>query len=155
MRLLALSGMALLAWNAAAASAQDSDAALQECRAIGDDAARLTCYDKALDAQFGVDQALEAKRAQNRRDRFGLPVDSSGLQLTELEAIVAEVDEDLRTGSTLIVLDNGQVWQLTGGGGLRARMKPGMTVVISESGTGGYRLRVPDKPGFKGITRVS
>ena len=139
------------------AFAQTTDAAdptLEGCRAIGKDSERLKCYDAALDAMYGVDEALEAKRAEYRRDRFGLPVDESGMQLTELEATIAEVDENIRTGTTVIALDNGQVWQLTSTGGLRARFRPGLAVIISESGTGGYRIRIPDKTGFKGVNRI-
>ena len=131
-----------------------SDPTLEGCRAIGKDSERLKCYDSALDAMYGVDEALETKRAEYRRDRFGLPVDESGMQLTELEATVAEVDENIRTGTTVIALDNGQVWQLTSTGGLRARFRPGLAVIISESGTGGYRIRIPDKTGFKGVNRI-
>jgi len=136
-------------------SAQDAPSrAILECRAIGSDSDRLKCYDSTLDEQYGVDEELQEKRAQYRRERFGLPVDDSGMQLTELEANVAAVDADLRTGQTTVALDNGQHWRLTSSGGLRATIRPGMTVVISESGTGGYRLRIPDKTGFKGVVRL-
>ena len=141
----------------ASAGAQDlpqRNAALEECRAIGSDSKRLRCYDAALDALYGVDETLQAKREEYRRDRFGLPVDDSGMQLTELAAVVTEVDEDLRSGIIAVALDNGQVWQLNSTGGLRARFRPGMEVVISESGTGGYRIRIPDKSGFKGVNRI-
>ncbi len=136
-------------------SAQDAPSqAILECRAIGSDKERLNCYDKALDDQYGVDEELQEKRAQHRRERFGLPVGDSGVQLTELEASVAAVDANLRSGVTIIALDNGQQWRLTSSGGLRSQFKPGMSVVISESGTGGYRIRVPDKNGFRGVVRV-
>lgn len=133
-----------------AAASQD----LLDCRAIGSDKDRLECYDRALDEQYGVDEALQEQRAQYRRERFGLPVDDSGNQLTELEANVAGVEADMRSGQTTIALDNGQQWRLTSSGGLRATFKPGMAVVISESGTGGYRIRIPEKTGFKGVIRV-
>jgi len=139
----------------AIAAAQDAASQdLLDCRAIGSDKDRLECYDKALDDQYGIDEDLQEKRAQYRRERFGLPVDDSGMQLTELEATVSGVESDMRTGQTTIALDNGQHWHLTSSGGLRARIKPGMLVVISESGTGGYRIRIPEKTGFKGVVRV-
>lgn len=138
-----------------AAIAQDSGSkGVLDCRAIGNDKDRLDCYDAALDAQYGVDEQLREKRAQYRRDRFGLPVDDSGMQMTELKASVAAVDSDVRTGATTIALDNGQQWRLTANGSLRALFKPGMAVIISESGTGGYRIRIADKEGFKGVVRV-
>lgn len=138
----------------AVAAQEAPSSAILECRAIGSDEDRLRCYDKALDDQYGVDEELQEQRAEYRRQRFGLPVDSSGFEITELEASIAGVDSDMRTGVTTIALDNGQHWRLTSTGGLRVMMRPGMQVVISESGTGGYRLRVPDKTGYKGVVRV-
>lgn len=146
---------ATLASIPAALAAQEApSSAILECRAIGSDEDRLRCYDKALDDQYGVDEALQEKRVEYRRQRFGLPVDSSGFQITELESTISGVESDMRTGVTTIALENGQHWRLTSTGGLRVTMRPGMPVVISESGTGGYRLRVPEKTGYKGVVRV-
>ena len=154
---LLAAGCALAA--ATVAEAQQSQAAadysqLEACRGLAKDAARLACYDSALDTIYGVDAELQAKREQARKDRFGLPTDGSGLQMTELTATVSQVEEDLRTGSVTFALENGQVWRLGSTGGLRARIKRGLEVIISESGTGGYRLRVEGKPGFRGVDRV-
>lgn len=146
--------VAALAFPSLATAQEAPSQELLDCRAIGSDKDRLKCYDKALDDQYGVDEELQEKRAQYRRERFGLPVDDSGFQITELEATIADVESDMRTGITTIALDNGQHWRLTSNGGLRATMKAGMAVVISESGTGGYRIRIPDKTGFKGVVRV-
>ncbi len=155
-RMLILSSLlgTLAALPASAQEVPNASPALEECRAIGSDSDRLRCYDTALDAIYGVDEELEAKREQFRRDRFGLPVGDNGVQLTALEATVAAVDENIRTGIIVVTLDNGQVWQLTSTGGLRARFRPGMAVVISESGTGGYRIRIPEKTGFRGVNRI-
>ncbi len=138
------------------ASAQESstDATLKECRAIGSDSKRLRCYDRTLDELYGVDEELQEKRAEYKRERFGLPVDDSGNRLTELEAAITEVDENLRTGVTFIALENGQVWQLLSSGGLRARFRNGQKVTITESRTGGYRLRLENRKGFKGVKRI-
>ena len=46
------------------------------------------------------------------------------------------------------------VQQVLSTGGLRAQFKPGQSVTISESATGGYRIRIADKKGFKGVSRV-
>lgn len=153
-RRLGMFALACWAVPSVAAGQEAASQDLLECRAIGGDKDRLACYDRALDEQYGVDEELQEKRAQYRRERFGLPVDDSGIQLTELEANVAAVEADMRTGQTTIALDNGQQWRLTSSGGLRATFKPGMPVVISESGTGGYRIRIPEKTGFKGVIRV-
>ena len=51
-------------------------------------------------------------------------------------------------------MNNAELWRLTSTGGLRASFKPGLTVTISESGTGGFRIRIPGKTGFKGVTRI-
>ena len=151
--------VALLFGGSAVSFASSQDASLpaeslQECREIDGGAERLECYDSALDAIYGIDENVEAKRAEYRRKRFGLASDEQGMEITELTATVSRVDEDLRTRATIVELENGQAWQLTSTGGLRARFVPGLTVVISESGTGGYRIRIPGKTGFKGVNRI-
>lgn len=154
LRFIGLAALTACVASGATAQGVPNDAALLECRTLSKNSARLQCYDRALDAIYGVDEALQAKREQDRRDRFGLPVDDDGLQMTELTATITAVDANLRTNLTYIALDNGQTWELLSSGGLRTRMKPGMQVVISESGTGGYRLRVPEKTGYRGVNRV-
>lgn len=139
------------------ASAQDAPPthrSLHACREIDSSAERLECYDLALDALYGVDESLVTKRDAYKRKRFGLPLDGQGTEMVELDATIARVDEDLRTRTTVIELENGQLWRLTSTGGLRASFKPGLTVTISESGTGGFRIRIPGKTGFKGVTRI-
>lgn len=138
------------------AQASDREAAepLMVCRVIDDRSDRLECFDRAMDTLYGVDEVLAKRRDEQRQARFGLPVDDQGMQMTELTAVITEVDEDLRSDRISIALDNGQVWRLLSSGGLRTRFKPGMQVVISESGTGGYRVRLPEKTGFKGVARV-
>lgn len=150
----AFAGAAVLA---SPAQAQQTGAPLSDlriCRDEMDDSKRLRCFDRALDTVFGVDEKLVAKREEFRKGRFGLPVDDSGMRLTELQATVSQADENLRRGGVILTLDNGQVWQLLSDGGLRTSYRPGMTVVISEGRMGGYRLRVPDKTGFKGVLRI-
>ena len=154
LRYLCLAAMAGLLPVAAQAQDPSDGAKLLECRAVAKGSDRLKCYDAALDEMYGVDEELQAKREKDKRDRFGLPVDDDGLQLTELTATITEVDANMRFGTTTIALDNGQAWQLLSSGGLRTTMRTGMTVTISESRTGGYRLRVEDKNGFRGVTRV-
>lgn len=147
-------GAAMLANTAQARQADGSLSDLRVCRDEMDDSKRLRCFDRALDVVLGVDEKLVAKREEFRKGRFGLPVDDSGMRLTELQATVSHADEDLRRGGVVLALDNGQVWQLLSDGGLRTSYRPGMTVVISEGRMGGYRLRVPDKTGFRGVVRI-
>ena len=149
-----LAAMCTLAFPAVTSAQDEPSEALLDCRAIGSDDERLAGYDRALDTQYGVDEELQEKRQQYRRERFGLPVDSSGARMAELTATIAAVDANLRTGQTTIALDNGQVWQVLSSGGLRARFRVGSEVTISESATGGYRVRIADKTGFKGVTRI-
>lgn len=154
----ALSSILTFAATSAPVFAQANDREIAEplltCRQIDDRAERLDCFDRAMDTLYGVDEVLAKRRIEQKQARFGLPVDDKGMQLTELAAVVTEVDESLRTDRVLIALNNGQVWQLLSSGGLRARFKPGIPVVISESPTGGYRLRIPEKVGFRGVARV-
>jgi hypothetical protein len=155
-QLLAAPALAIMPMTATAQTGEPAQLgpALQVCRGEADDSRRLACYDQVLDRVLGVDPALVATREAYRRERFGLPVDSDGSRMTELTTTIAAVDEDIRRGTSVVTLENGQVWSLLSGGGLRASMKPGMTVSISASGIGGYRLRVPGKPGFRGVARV-
>ena len=154
LRYFCLAALALSLPLAAQAQDPSDGAKLLECRAVAKGSARLKCYDEALDEMYGVDEELQARRDKDKRDRFGLPVDDDGMQLTELTATITEVDINMRNNITFLALDNGQVWELLSSGGLRARMKPGMEIIISESRTGGYRLRIPDKNGFRGVNRV-
>lgn len=149
-----LVGAILLADTVQAQPREVEPSDLRACRNEMSEAKRLRCYDLALDTALGVDEKLMARREEFRRGRFGLPVDDTGMRLTELQATVSRVDEDLRRGGVILALDNGQVWQLLSDGGLRTSYRPGMTVVITESRMGGYRLRVPEKTGFRGIARI-
>lgn len=160
MRFVRVAGFLALVQTASVVSAQSGSPPavlledLKVCQAEMSDAKRLRCYDARLDDALGVDEALSARREQFRRDRFGLPVDDSGLQMTKLEATVRAVDQDLRRNTTVLELDNGQVWQLQSDGGLRATFQPGMAVIISEKAMGGYRIRIPEKAGFRGASRI-
>ena len=128
--------------------------ALETCRAEMSDAKRLRCYDQALDTALGVDEKIVAKREEFKRQRFGLPVDDNGMRMLELEATIRSVDVNMRKDITVIELDNGQMWQLTASGGLRNGFEPGAKVIVTDSGVSGYRIRIPDKTGFRGIIRV-
>ena len=50
----------------------------------------------------------------------------------------------------MIALDNGGVIDIDRGTARALPARP--AVIISESGTGGYRIGIPDKTGFKGVT---
>lgn len=152
--LATLAGAAFLGSSVQAQQAGVSLSDLRICREEMDDSKRLRCFDRALDTVLGVDEKLGAKREEFRKGRFGLPIDDTGMRLTELQATVSQADEDLRRGSVVLTLDNGQAWQLLSDGGLQMSFRPGMTVVISEGRMGGYRLRVPDKTGFRGVLRI-
>ena len=143
--------------SASSASAQDAgqgNSALEQCRLIGDESERLGCYDRALDAMYGVDEELEQARVEAKADRFGLRNDDGGLENSELVGTISEVQSNIKYGTTVIALDNGQVWQVLDQGILRARFQTGDTVTIGKSALGGFRLRMEGRQGYRSVKRL-
>lgn len=93
------------------------DSALARCRAIGDDRARLACYDAIVPPASGVD----AQRAAATPGRAA-PADAAGFGLP---APRRQEDEELRSripglfdgwdAKTVLTLENGQAWQIADG----------------------------------------
>ena len=74
--------------------------------------------------------------------------------MREITAVASSVEEDIRTGEGVVVLENGQVWQFLPDGRHAAPLRAGISVTIARSGFGGYRLTVPGKRGFRGVRRL-
>lgn len=74
--------------------------------------------------------------------------------MREITAVASAVEEDIRTGEGVVVLENGQVWQFLPDGRHAAPLRAGISVTIARSGFGGYRLTVPGKRGFRGVRRL-
>lgn len=150
--------LASVACLASAASAQQAGAPFSDfraCRDEMDDSKRLRCFDRAAMAVFGPDEALDRRRAEHERSQFGAVRGEEGEgELREIAAVASSVEEDIRTGEGLVVLENGQVWQFLPDGRHAAPLRAGMSVMIARSAFGGYRLTVPGKQGFRGVRRL-
>lgn len=123
--------------------------AMLKCREIDRNKARLRCFDQALDEAFGQDEEIEERREAS----FGLP-DEETADADALVAMISEVKRDPKYGTTLIALDNGQVWQATSSGNLRRGIRVGRQATISSGAFGSFRLTVEGSKGFRGVKRI-
>lgn len=154
--MLKVTGLSAIAFIALASSstalAQDkpdvTDAVLK-CREIDRNRSRLKCFDQALDEAFGQDEEIEERREAT----FGLPDEETG-DADALVAMIAEVKRDPMYGTTVIALDNGQVWQAISSGNLRRGIKAGRRATISSGAFGSFRLTVEGAKGFRGVKRI-
>jgi hypothetical protein len=126
-----------------------------DCRKLADDAARLACYDKAVDA---LGQALNkgqvvavdhAQVQQVRRQAFGFTVPS--LSLFDRGAKPEEIDEVQLTvqsahqtldGKWIIELEGGQVWRQIDTGDFSRDPKPGAKATIKKAMLGSYMMMI-------------
>ena len=115
----------LLTMVAPLLAAQDLPPALLACRAEQDDAKRLACYDRHLDAQPRPsavaiqDAAPPADTVAAAQERFGMESELArsereqarevGRELDELHSTVAQL-ASRPDGTLIITLENGQVW---------------------------------------------
>lgn len=138
----------------AASQAHDPSliASLQECRNRLEDDKRLACFDRTLDQELGVSEELQKRRMAEVKDRFGRP-DNAFEQITELRAVVVNVDADPRTSIGLITLKNGQVWETTSQGSMRISGLDGQTITIVPNALSGYKMTVQGRAGFRGVKR--
>lgn len=152
-RLIVIAFAVACATSASPSRAGD-DAALARCRAIGNDAERLACYDAALDRLAGepAPSAAPATPAPTAEDLFGRdPViaseavqRSSGIEpLEQLAQRIAGARTD-GSGRPVLTLENGQVWlQLDSP---PVRFEAGEAVRIRRAAFGSYLL-VRDRGG--------
>ncbi len=144
----------LIASVAHAQSEPSQSIALQNevlaCRFMSSDNARLRCFDKALDTVFGVDEEIESQREAS----FGLPDQETSAVPKGITSTVSDVRIDRKYGTTVIALDNGQVWQTTSNGNLRRGFTVGATVNVEPGSFGSYRLTIDGRRGFRGVKRL-
>jgi pyruvate/2-oxoglutarate dehydrogenase complex dihydrolipoamide acyltransferase (E2) component len=147
------------------ATADDSvEDRLRACADEKDDAARLSCYDKASNppappaapvaekapapatATAAPAPAPAPAPAEDPVAEFGMnpeleakkPDDEKKKELREISAQVVEVSKRTR-GELVVTLDNGQVWTEKDAEPY-LRVKVGDTIVIKRNRMGGYRL---------------
>lgn len=147
---------------ALAAGAPPPPAAVQaaiDCRGQGDPAARLACYDKAVDAlgrQIAQGEVVAVDRAQVqtvRRQAFGFAMPSLGLfnrggdKPDEVDEVELAVESARRgaDGKWLLRLEGGQVWRQIDGADFSRDPKPGSRARIKKAMLGSYMMMVGGK----------
>lgn len=140
--------------------------AFKACATIGDDGARLACFDKVASgfdferAEAALEEAsrLKAEAVQLRQEKQALAeqqakreAEFEARKVTEFgkkDAEVRSVDQintelrrviEPRVGGKVLVLANGMVWQIQDGG-RTGPLKPGMTLRVKKTGLGGYLM---------------
>lgn len=126
-----------------------------DCRKLSDDAARLACYDSAVDAlgrQLAQGQVVAVDHAQVqqvRRQAFGFAMPSLSLferggKPEEMSEVVLAVDSARRgaDGKWLVRLEGGQVWRQIDTGDFSRDPKPGAQATIKKAMLGSYMMMI-------------
>jgi hypothetical protein len=148
----------LIASSAFAADAAPPPKALQaamDCRPLRDDAARLACYDKAMDAlgqalAQGEVTAVDRAQVQSvRRQAFGFTLPSlslfdHGAKPEEISEVVLAVESAQRNpdGKWVVQLEGGQVWRQIDTGDFSRDPKPGARATIKRAMLGSYMMMI-------------
>ncbi|MGZ8362260.1 MAG: hypothetical protein ACXW3D_00240 [Caulobacteraceae bacterium] len=162
-----LSLIIILAAAAPAGSASPPDRApllkqVLDCKALGDPAERLACYDAAvsrLDAAEAAGEVVVVDRAQSRamrREAFGFSLPSLNLfkrgekeeDIERLETTVVRASLN-PLGRWIIEVDGGAVWRQTESGELLKSPKKGMAVVIKKGTLGSFFMNVDGQRAIK------
>lgn len=145
----------LIAIAAAPAAAQDGDDPYAACAAMGDDAARLACFDATYSEQRVVLAEAAAEAERRIEESFGIAAEDEAIERDEvtLAATVQEVLQGNRR-SQVMLLDNGQFWREVDGSTMRNRVREGWAVTISRHWSGAYEMRFEDRPGYLRVARV-
>ena len=126
-----------------------------DCRKLGDDAARLACYDLAVDAlgqQLAQGQVVAVDHAQVqqvRRQAFGFAMPSLSLfdrdaKADDMAEVVLAVDSAQRgpDGKWLLRLEGGQVWRQIDAGDFSRDPKRGARATIRKAMLGSYMMTI-------------
>lgn len=161
---------------ASPALAQDDDP-YAPCAAMGEDAARLACFDATF-AEQRVVRAEEAERrieeerlAEQRRIEEARLAEQRRIEEERLaeERAIAEygledrdADREItsevvdvftdRSGRALVTLENGQIWREVGGSSMRYAPESG-TATIEPHWSGAYTMRFEGRRGFLRVQR--
>jgi hypothetical protein len=126
-----------------------------DCRKLTDDAARLACYDKAVDV---MNQALtkgqvvavdHAQVQEVRRQAFGFTLPSLGIldrtgKPEEVNEVVLTVEGVQRTpdGKWILQLEGGQIWRQIDTADFSRDPKPGSKATIKKALLGSYMMMI-------------
>jgi hypothetical protein len=151
----ALTAFGLPAMAAAAPAPAPIVQEVIDCRKVQDTAARLTCYDKAVDGMAKAETTgdlLTLDREQRRavrRQAFGLTLPALAIfdhgekpeEMNRIKAIVKSASQDPR-GRWIIVLDDGVVWRQIEDGDIDRPPHPGSTAAIRKASLGSYFMNI-------------
>jgi hypothetical protein len=141
--------------------------ALVRCRAIGDEAERLRCFDAA---SATLQQAAENRdlvvvdRKQIReakRGLFGLDIPNLNPfggaedeeEIKSIESVVQSAERD-PFGRWVVKLEDGSTWAQTDDLPLAVAPKRGQKVKVVKASLGSYMMRVNGQPGVKAKRRI-
>jgi len=143
-----------------ARSAEDQLGSVQACRAIADLEQRVACYDRASAPGAPPAQAARTQPPApppppppTPEEQFGRSPERSRpappppppqqarspQEIDQLSARIVSLRSDA-LGRLSFVLDNGQVWRMTGSEGVLDFPSRGDTVTVRRGAIGGYRL---------------
>jgi hypothetical protein len=160
--------LALLATGAGAATRAPPTAAsvkaVEDCRALADDAQRLACYDKAVTALQSAEASGDlmtvdrAQRQKVHRQTFGLALPSldifdrgdKGEGEDQITAKVTRVSQD-QNGHWLLTLDDGAVWDQMDDFALSHDPRPGSTALIKKGTLGSFFIKVDGQQAFRAM----
>jgi len=139
------------------AGAAMADDAILKCRALGDGAARLACYD-AIDVKVRTASAAAvaspASPAAATQASFGLPAPQAQEEIPKSIASTIAGDFDGWGPGARIALANGQVWRVTDGSTAVLPRTRDPKVSVTRGLLGGSYLRVEGSNQTARVSRV-
>ncbi|MEP2235630.1 MAG: hypothetical protein ABJI01_08000 [Alteripontixanthobacter sp.] len=162
-----------IAFGPSGALAQDAESsgeapgefgALKACRDIGDDAARLACFDRAVrmvveaeaSGELRIVDKVAAEKTRRRLFGFSLPDinifgggDDDEEELELLQTTITSVRR-IRDDAWVFQTEEGAVWQMLNVPSRNRPPKVGQPVEFKKASLGSYFIRVNSQLGVKG-----
>ncbi len=133
-------------------------AAVTQCRAIADPAARLTCFDTSVAALDTAERSQavvvvdQQQVRETKRNLFGISLPNLGLfgsdDLPQIETTVTSAAVD-GAGHWSFVMADGARWTQTDDNVIARRPRANDKVIIKRAALGSFRLSVGGQPGVK------
>lgn len=157
-RFLPAFALPFLALAATPAAAQDRDDPYARCAAMGDNMARLACFDETYAEQRVVIAQREEELEAVREEVFGfrdedLVLERSPEEITQTTTIAEVLQGAAR--SQVFLLANGQLWREVSGSTFRNRVREDWTVTITRHWSGAYEMRIEGRSGYLRVERVN
>ena len=135
---------------------------LLACRAMGDPAQRLACFDReaaTVETAIGTKEMVVVDKGrvrEARRDLFGFSVPSFGGlfgsdpedEIKQVEGVVNTVRRNPEGGWTMQLAD-GSVWTQTDDSMIAIAPKHGTKIVVRRGTLGSFKLSVDGQPGVR------